>query len=74
MEVDGTEKESERMPGEEVSSPSVEAFKQKQPDGPLGETVVAKGHPASIAHQLLCRCRNYSPELADKALPSGLTF
>lgn len=62
------------MPREEVSSPLVEAFKQKQPAGPLGETVVAKGLPASTVHQLLCQRRTYSPELADKALPSGLTF
>lgn len=37
-----------------MSSPLVEAFKQKQPDGPLGELVAAEGVPA---------LRDYSPEL-----------
>ena len=36
-----------------MSSPLVEAFKQKQPDGPLAETVAAEGLPALA---------DYSPE------------
>ena len=39
------QREIQRMPGVEVSSPLVEAFKQKQPDGPLGEMVAAEGLP-----------------------------
>ena len=48
-----------------MSSPLVEAFKQKQPDGSMGEMVVTEQLPALGDH---------SPALQDKTLPSGLTF
>lgn len=73
MEVDGTEKVRENA-SRGSKLPISGGIQAEAAAGPLGETVVAKGHPASTVHQLLCQRRTYSPELADKALPSGLTF